>query len=121
MPHGTGGETAKRWSLATIKHTGQAVGAVILMITVLYAFLEPAINQYVQNAVADPINTLAKKQKKAQDEQKIWRQKQEEKTNKVINRQSVIIEKQRVGEILDAEQRADVKNILRLLRRRETE
>lgn len=136
--NGTGGEIAKKGFLFTLRHTGQALGALVLMGSITISFAEPAIKQYVENTVATPLSLLGakqeayqiqqrsqqssyrKKQRSYRDRQKLYRETQAKKVNEVAAQQKVILEKLRVGEILDAEARSDLKQILRSLERNNT-
>lgn len=116
---GSGGEIAKRAGLITIKHTAQMVGAVVIIITAAYAFAEPAVKQYVEDTVAEPLKKLRDGQKLFQAEQRNYRKRMLEKFNDGYSRQLVIIEKQRVQEIMQAESRGDIKELLRIMRSRQ--
>ena len=107
---------AKKLTFFTLSHTAQFIGAVVVISSFAYAFAEPAMRQYVENTVKEPLAELSREQGKAVTEQKAYRKEQTTKTNRVINRQMTIIENQRIGEILDAEQRSKIDEILRIMR-----
>lgn len=107
------GDKVKQASLSTLKHTGQVIGALIVVAAATWAFAEPAVKQYVDNVVAVPLL-------KIQIEQEIYRTQQAKRwreQTKVLNigtaRQLVLIEQQRIQEKLQAETRSDIKELLR--------
>jgi hypothetical protein len=111
-------ETAKRFGKWTLLHTGQMVGAVVLIWGAIQMVGVPAAKEFIIKATDSRIGKVEKSFKEYRTEQRSVQQRQEGQRRKVINQQSAIIERQRIGEILQAEQRSDIKELLRLYRRR---
>jgi hypothetical protein len=120
MGTGTGqaAATAAKWSMNTLRNTGQAVGAIVIIIGLAWGIGRPGINQFIQDAVAGNLKTLELTVKEAKTRQ--WQYKadtdrklQEQKINAAVQ-----TEKLRKIEEGQKETRRDIKEILRLMRTR---
>lgn len=92
--------------LSFLLHTRQALGAIVFIVVILWWFALPAMEQFIEKTINPKLELIYTEQKK-----------QTVRVNQIVNRQGVIIAKQDIGEVLDAEMREDIKELLRLIRR----
>lgn len=94
----------KGWAL--FSHTRQFLGAIVFIIGILWWFSLPAVEKFIEKTISPKLAII----EASQIEQTV-------RINSLNVSQAVIIENQRIGEILDAEMRSDVKELLRLIKR----
>lgn len=109
----------------TMLHIGKSIPVFLAVLAVLYGIARP----HAENLILKTVDGRASKleaafkeyrmqsSRQATEQRKIERR-QDEKAAEISNKQSVIIEKQRIGEILDTELRQNVSEILRIMRTR---
>ncbi len=116
MGSGSGAaETASRWSKITLLHTGQMVGAVVIIFGVLKGAGEPAVKAYIIEVSESRIGGVERSIKLYRAEQQEYRTKATQRVGEVINRQEVIITKQKLRAEQAARAQAETQRLLRIL------
>ena len=106
--------SAKNWSFFILRHTGQAIAAVVLILSIIWVLGSPALTQFIKSTMALKMVEYESKQNKLIDN-----------TNELTRQQGVILEKIKSGEVIQKylredqkEQGRDIKEILRIMRTR---
>ncbi len=98
----------KRWSWKALK---DGLGIVVVGGGLIYVVAAPWAVSFIVESVAGTFQKLEQKTS-------LYRTEQTRRTNEIKNRQSAILENQRIREGSDREMRRNVNEILRLMRQR---
>ncbi len=106
-----------KWCAFALKHTHQAIVAIVFIVGVLWAFAVPAMEKFVEQTLSPQLNIIAKKQAATDIKQEKYQKEQTKTTYEISKTLAVIKERQRIKDVLDAEMRENIRNLLRLRRR----
>ncbi len=98
---------AKKWSWKALK---DVLGIIVIGGGLVYVVAAPWAKGFIIESVAGTIGALEKKTD-------VYIRAQTIRTNEIKNKQSAILENQRIREISDREMRRNVNEILRLMRK----